>query len=187
MMKKIMALWDEDEEYVYRLQELLSRRDSFPFTVSAYTDMEAFREELNKGRFALVLGSEVFYGTVCEAEGKKRPPVILLKDKSGENIRKEIMEKYPSQAETLYANAGDKKTLLIGVFSPVCRSIQTSFSLLTGQFLAKKGSVLYLNFEPFSGLNCLLENAADRVVGQAVVRAEIPEADVAGPGGKGQE
>ena len=52
--------------------------------------------------------------------------------------------------------------MLLGVFSPVCHSICTSFSLLLGQFLAKKASVLYLNFEPFSGLPVLLGDMGGR-------------------------
>jgi cellulose biosynthesis protein BcsQ len=48
------------------------------------------------------------------------------------------------------------------VYSPVGRDIQTSFSLLTGQYLAKKKRVLYLNLEPFSGLSEMLDNRVDR-------------------------
>ncbi len=175
-MKGIMALCDKDEEYVYRLQELLSRRESFPFTVSSYTDREAFRAELKKGRFSLVLASDAFYRDAQQADEEKRAFLMLLKDKnsdieaavyinkyqSGEIIRQEIMDKFAPEGGAAIEGAGDKKTVLIGVFSPVCRSIQTSFSLLMGQFLAKKGNVLYLNFEPFSGLSGLLNSPGDR-------------------------
>ncbi len=175
-MKGIMALCDKDEEYVYRLQELLSRRESFPFTVSSYTDREAFRAELKRGRFGLVLASDDFYRDAQQADEDKRAFLMLLKDKdsdieaavcinkyqSGEKIRQEIMDKYTPEGGAAIEGAGDKKTVLTGVFSPVCRSIQTSFSLLMGQFLAKKGSVLYLNFEPFSGLSGLLNSPGDR-------------------------
>ena len=175
-MKEIMALCDKDEEYVYRLQELLSRRESFPFTVGVYSDREAFKQELKKGHFSLILASEEFYRQVCEVYGEDHPPLILLKEKnsvteaelyirkyqSGEKIRQEIMEKYAPVPGATAGNKGDKKTLLYGVFSPVGKSIQTSFSLLVGQNLAKKGSVLYLNFEPFSGLAGLLSGSGDR-------------------------
>ena len=175
-MKDIMALCDKDEEYVYRLQELLSQRESFPFTVSGYSDREAFRQELKKGRFSLVLASEGFYRDVCELDEDRRPPLMLLKEKngipeasayirkyqSGEKIRQEIMEKYAPQTGSAFGGKGDKKTVLYGVFSPVGRSIQSSVSLLMGEMMAKKGSVLYLNFEPFSGLAGLLSGSGDR-------------------------
>ncbi len=175
-MKGIMALCDKDEEYVYRLQELLSRRESFPFTVSAYTDREAFKAELKKGRFALVLAAEDFYRDAQQQDTERKTALMLLEDKnsanasaaginkyqSGEKIRQEIMEKYSPDNAGAIDGAGNKKTVLLGVYSPICRSLQTSFSLLMGQFLAKKGSVLYLNFEPFSGLSGLLNSPGDR-------------------------
>ena len=41
----------------------------------------------------------------------------------------------------------------IGVYSPVGRSMKTSFSVVLGQMLSKKNRVLYLNFESFSGMD----------------------------------
>ena len=175
-MKDIMALCDKDEEYVYRLQELLSQRESFPFTVSGYSDREAFKQELKKRRFSLVLASEGFYRDVCELDDEGRPPMMLLKEtnsipdaasyirkyQSGEKIRQEIMEKYAPRTEGNIGGKGDKKTRLYGVFSPLGKNTQSSFSLLLGQFLAKKSSVLYLNFEPFSGLSGLMNGSGDR-------------------------
>ncbi|MDR2547270.1 MAG: hypothetical protein LBC96_07155 [Lachnospiraceae bacterium] len=45
---------------------------------------------------------------------------------------------------------------IVGVFSPVKRCLQTTFSLTMGQILAKKYRTLYLNFECFSGLGRLM-------------------------------
>ncbi len=174
-MKSILALCDRDEEYVYRLQELLSRRESFPFTVCSYTDREAFRQEMKKKKFSLVVASEGFYKDARELDKDGEIQLILLKGteddtgneeyirkyQSGEKIRQEIMENYAPKGTEVKA-AGNKKTRVYGVFSPVCREVQTSVSLLLGQFLAKKGSVLYLNFEPFSGLPGLLNGSSDR-------------------------
>lgn len=174
-MKSIMALCDKDEEYVYRLQELLSRRESFPFTVSSYTDREAFRQEMKNKRFSIVVASEGFYTDARELDRDGDTQLILLKStedenentgyirkyQSGEKIRQEIMENYAPKGTDIKA-AGNKKTKVYGVFSPICREVQTSFSILYGEFLAKRGSVLYLNFEPFSGLPGLLNGSTDR-------------------------
>ena len=45
----------------------------------------------------------------------------------------------------------DSKTQFVGIYSPVARSMKTSFSIVLGQMLAKKKRVLYLNFESFTG------------------------------------
>ena len=78
----------------------------------------------------------------------------IRKYQSGEEIRKQLME-IISESEVAgpVMKSSEKQTKVIGIFSPVCREIQTSFSLLMGQFLAKKQRVLYLNLEPFSGLS----------------------------------
>ncbi|MCR5249439.1 MAG: hypothetical protein K6E50_02400 [Lachnospiraceae bacterium] len=175
MKKDLMALCDADGAYVYRLQELLARRGSFPFRISVCTERNSFREELKKGVFSLVLAGDGFYEDVMAMEESKRPLLLRLGEKdvgetegtvwkyqSGEKIRQKIMDHYAAKARVVRSAEGGHATTLLGVFSPVCRSIQTSFSLLMGQFLAKKSSVLYLNFEPFSGLQKLLGGAGDR-------------------------
>lgn len=41
----------------------------------------------------------------------------------------------------------------IGVYSPIRRSLQTTFAMTIGQMLAEKKKVLYLNFENYSGFS----------------------------------
>ena len=172
MRKNILALCDTDEAYIYRLRELLLGRGSFPLTVSCFTDEESFVEKLKKTEPALILAGEAFYRLAESIPD--HPPLLLLKEgtgdtpakdyiwkyQSGEKIRRQLMERCAKDTAPAPApgKGRNKKTELVAVFSPVCRSIQTSFSLLMGQFLAKNGSVLYLNFEPFSGLSRLLKN-----------------------------
>ncbi len=161
MRKNVIAICDRDERYVYRLQEVLGSRESFPFQVSVFTDPDAFKESFGKGAYSLVLAGEGFYdpserGMVYlkEKGDEGKAEHSILKYQSGESIRREIMGVYEQiykKVETV--SGGGKSTELIGIFSPVCREIQTSFSILMGQFLAKDHKVLYLNFEPFSGLS----------------------------------
>ncbi len=183
MRKKKMAVCDANEQYVYRLQEILLQRESFPFEVEVYTSLEMLCEQWRKRDFAMILVSEEFSEALlqyAEGEGKEgKERIVILRERRKEGseqkqirkfqsaiaIRQEIMqiaadmEQSRAQEE---AATGHKRTELIGIFSPVNRDLQTSFSLLMGQFLARKKSVLYLNLEPFSGLAGMLECKGER-------------------------
>ena len=169
-----MAICDSDKNYAYRLQEVLTKRESFPLSVSVYTDVGQLRTEDLK-QFRILLADGKIYEELSKDTAKRERLVLLdsgenikagksiRKYQSGEDIRKQLMEVYAEWAVAGdMAKNGGRHTTVIGIFSPVCREIQTSFSLLMGQFLAKKNRVLYLNFEPFSGLSGLLDHSGDR-------------------------
>ena len=149
MRRNILALCDTDEAYIYRLRELLLSRGSFPLTVSCFTEENSFLEKLKKTEPALILAGESFY-RLAETM-PEHPPLLLLKEaagesavkdhiwkyQSGEKIRRQLMEHCAAETAPAPGKGGRKKTELVAVFSPVCRSIQTSFSLLMGQFLSQ--------------------------------------------------
>ncbi|MCR5118536.1 MAG: hypothetical protein K6B44_02810 [Lachnospiraceae bacterium] len=170
MKDKILAVCTVDEAYAKRLQDALSERDAFPFSVFIYTKSENLG---NSEKISLYLADETFYEGLKNA-GKA---LILLKSRengpeaeryiwkyqSAEDIRKQLLDYYSELADTGASGNGKKhSTKVIGIFSPVAKSIQTSFSLLMGQFLAKRSKVLYLNLEPFSGLSKLMSDCNNR-------------------------
>lgn len=170
MKNNRLAICDPDEKYMEKLQQHLISRSSFPFSVSIYRDIAEFQKENEKKEFEIILAGESMF--LALEENKVSGMVILLQDKgmavgkagriirkyqSAEAIRKKILELYADWNGTVkIGGTVQKDSSLIGVYSPLGRCVQTSFSLLLGQFLAKKQSVLYLNFEPFSGLSGLL-------------------------------
>lgn len=165
-----LAICDSDKKYMEKLQQYLISRSSFPFSVSIYENMKEFQKENTTKEFQVILAGESMFPDL--EERKITGMVILLQDtgitagkaeriirkyQSAEMIRKKILELYADWNGTVKAHGiVQKDSSLIGVYSPLGRGIQTSFSLLLGQFLAKKQKVLYLNFEPFSGLSGLL-------------------------------
>lgn len=165
-----LAICDSDEKYMEKLQQYLISRSSFPFSVSIYGDIKEFQKENARKGFEVVLVGENMFQDLAEKQSFGM--VILLQDQgsisgkaeriirkyqSAETIRKKILELYADWNGMVKEHGtAQKDSSLIGVYSPLGRCIQTSFSLLLGQFLAKKQSVLYLNFEPFSGLSGLL-------------------------------
>ena len=170
MKNYILAICTADEAYAKRLQEALSEREAFPFSVFIYTKPG---QTDTSGRISLYLADEYFYEKIKNAGGF---PILLRsrengpdaeryiwKYQSADQIRKQLLDYYSELSGTGEQPApGRHSTKVIGIFSPVAKSIQTSFSLLMGQFLAKNSKVLYLNLEPFSGLSKLMSDSNNR-------------------------
>ncbi len=188
MNKKTLAICDSEEKYLYKLQELLEERDSFPFEVAIYTDTEALEKAFRQGRIDILLISDVLESSIDIAGGDKNfekliilldtgtgirsPRPSIFKYQSGEMLRKDILRVYSEHISDQEDNATiggstfigrSRDTMLIGIFSPIGRCLQTSFSVLLGRQLSKDGPTLYLNFEPFAGLDKTLgcENDKD--------------------------
>lgn len=171
MKRKILALCDSEEEYTSRMQEFLCTREELPFEIYAFTDTEKLETSSKKEEIEILLISESDY-----SEKIKELPIgnIYLLNESGqvENDNIEQINKYQSSEKILgqvldfYSKRRDLPRKIktkfpvnvIGVYSPVGRCLQTSFSLAMGQILAKKHKVLYLNFESFSGLGQILQH-----------------------------
>jgi cellulose biosynthesis protein BcsQ len=51
----------------------------------------------------------------------------------------------------------NKNCNIIGVYSPIKRSLKTSFCLTLGQILAKERAVLYINMEEYSGFSTIFQ------------------------------
>ena len=85
MKKERMAICDNDEKYVYRLQELLEQRSSFPFEISVFTGEDKLPEDVRGEKYRLILAGETFYEKMME-KGIREEQLLLLK--SSEKCRR---------------------------------------------------------------------------------------------------
>lgn len=171
MDKKILAIFDSEEGYAYRLMEFISGKTNLPFEIYVFTEESRFYSCSGIKDIECLLVSESVYSQ--EVEALKIPHIIILSE-SGENLNKalhhinkyqscenifhQIMEYYTDKSETVPTTirTGLKKMQIIGVYTPVGRCLQTTFSLTLGQMLAKRYKTLYLNFEIYSGFSRML-------------------------------
>lgn len=171
MDKKILAIFDSEEGYAYRLMEFISGKTNLPFEIYVFTEESRFYSCSGIKDIECLLVSESVYSQ--EVEALKIPHIIILSE-SGENLNKalhhinkyqscenifhQIMEYYTDKSETVPTTirTGLKKMQIIGVYTPVGRCLQTTFSLTLGQMLAKQYKTLYLNFEIYSGFSRML-------------------------------
>lgn len=170
MDNRILAICDPEENYAYRMMEVLQVKKDIPFEIHVFTQVGRFIEFNRKAEVECLLVSESAY---CDAIQDLAISHVIILNESGElteenklyNIYKyqsadhivsEILNYYSEKA---VGRAGrrigilHKNRKIIGIYTPVKRCLQTTFSMTLGQMLARNHKTLYLNFECFSGLS----------------------------------
>ena len=172
-MDALLAICDYEKKYVYKLAEYLSGKKHFPFRVMAFDNIEKLGVFLKENPVEILLlgetmeekslvetkSGQTFYLSEENRESGKEHPFIY-KYQSGTAIMKKIIELYAEgegERKVQREEKGKRPMEIIGVYSPIGRCLQTSFSLILGQILAKEKRCLYLNFEAYSGFSRLLE------------------------------
>lgn len=169
--EKILALCDSEEEYAQLMTEFLKRQRDLPWKIHTYTSAEQLLKE-EKSSPELLVVSESAY---CEALQSFQAVQTVVLNETGVIRWEDVpcVDKYQQAGEVLkyllavYMEKADTQlprltkncdTTFIGNYSPVHRSMQTSFSLTMSQLLAKNHPTLYLNFEHYAGMGELLPN-----------------------------
>ena len=173
MDKRILAIFDSEENYAYRLMEFISEKVNLPFEIYVFTEEDKFYSCAGTTDIECLLISESVYKQ--EVEALKIPHIIILSEngeslskalhhinkyQSCENILHEVMEYYTDQAGDVPAlRTRGRRMRIIGIYTPVGRCLQTTFSLTLGQMLARRYKTLYLNFEIYSGFGKILSRS----------------------------
>lgn len=172
LKKNILAVCDEEQDYAYHFLDYLSRpggRENFPFEVQVFTEKDSWERFPDRKTVQFLLVSQSLYEryageweaahVVILAEGREGPPgeLWINKYQSVEAVVRKVLEIAAQNGLLPPAVPGDQRHMkLIGIYSPVGRCLQTTFSVTLGQLLARRHKVLYLNFECFSGFEKML-------------------------------
>lgn len=170
---KVMALCDTEEEYARLMTEFLRRHKDLPWELHTYTSVEELLEREKHCPVAMLVVAESAY---TEELQRLQPGRTVVLNESGVLRWKELpcVDKYQQAEEVLryllavYMEIADvqfprlrrnSNVVFIGNYSPVRRSMQTSFALTMSQLLAREHRTLYLNFEHYAGIAELLPDA----------------------------
>ncbi len=177
MDKNVLVVCDLEVDYAMKLSEYLGKKKNVPFDVHAFTDLSAFADFAGKNRIDILLISEEAHyelrnmiGTFDikeirvlaeEVSGESFSGCkMIYKYQSAEKLLKEVMCLYAESDERIISGAAMAcETKLIGVYSPVKRSLKTSFAMTLGQVLSEKERALYINLEEYSGFNHLMRTS----------------------------
>lgn len=179
--RNIFAVCDLEVEYAYHFMEYLSRKKNIPFEIRVFTSAQTLLDFVKEHPVELLLISE---NAMCDDIQEQDIGQILI---LSEGIVPESTYEYPSiykyqpSAQVVreaLACYGEKRHIpppllqtdrkhveIIGIYSPVGRTMKTTFALTLGQVLAKSRAVLYLNLEEYSGFEYLLEKNYDQTLG----------------------
>lgn len=174
MNKKTLVIYDEDSLYAGRLQQFLCKKEGNYFQVLSFTDKEdLYRVYQIQGSVKpeILLVAENCFETRLSVLGAKHIFILnetglrkyseyvnLNKYQSAETLFQQILLEYAErEKEVVPRFYGKKKAKIIGVYTPISRCFQTGFSLALSQMLGRKGRVLYINFEQYSGFSRLFQ------------------------------
>lgn len=166
-MKKVVAMYEQEEAYGKNLAEYINRRESVPFEMQVFSQADKLSAYLQGHTPQLLLLSE---GSSLESYGEireKADEVVYLTGQKeqvqGQNG--DYIYKYQPTDQILnqlIQHIGSKEQRdnailqtscpIYGVYSPVGRCGKTTFSLLLGELLSRRRSVLYIGFDELSFL-----------------------------------
>lgn len=174
MKSKALVIFDKDALYATRLQQFLCKREGNHFQVFSFTNeadlYSACGKEKNIEPEILLVAESCFCKELSEIGAKH---IFILNEtglrkyseyvnlnkyqSAGELFQQILLEYAEREKEVIPRFYGKKKARIIGVYTPVTRCLQTSFSLTLSQKLGKRGKALYINFEQYSGFSKLFQ------------------------------
>lgn len=158
MREKVIAIYENETDYVRELSGYLSRNTEFPCRVAAFTNEEAFGRYIETEKpDVMLLGEECTYGvdaseTECirlssEKKAEHNGPWIFKYQSAG-NIVREITA-YMDHGESYEIQ--DHSVKIYTVFSPKAGVERSEYARALAKDLGQNGEVLYVDLDPFSG------------------------------------
>ena len=173
-MKRIL-LCDKDRTFISLLERQLSLSLSAgDIQIQSFDDCGKLVEAMGEEEVAaVILADGVATSFDMEAITRRTGNVLFLtQERSAEGIFKfrpvgelvrQIIAYLLEMGEILGdgpgVGGGGKKAQIIGVYSPVRPLLQSTLAITMGQLLGKEKKVLYMNFEPYSGMEYLMQRS----------------------------
>ena len=189
----LIAVCDSDLSYAGRLVEYLRQEAAFPFEIRLYTSAEKLLEDSDtRGADLVVIAQSQYTDAVAQAgfanllmlnesDVLLEEPENISKYQSIANIVMHIRTKCAAGEEPVLPSLRHGRPMVrIGVYTPVTRCLQTTFSMTLGQILAGGHRVLYMNFEAFSGLDKMLARSFRGSVSDLIYYNECAREKLAG-------
>ncbi|SFB09492.1 hypothetical protein SAMN05216249_10919 [Acetitomaculum ruminis DSM 5522] len=174
MYKPLLAIYDDESRYLKAFTDFVAADNNYNFEFVFFSVRDKFIEFLEKKEYDLLLiNANLADEEIIENIEYKEDKLILLSEggikeeflkypvvykyQPLKNLIKEVMKEYAQNSDFLNYSFEEEKTKIYGVYSPVKRSMKTSFAITLGIRLATNKKVLYINLEEYSGLDDVLD------------------------------
>lgn len=171
MKQGMLAIYDLDMDYANCLMDYISEKQGIPLKTVAFTDREELLGFMSKNYVDILLisassmdddiGQQDIGKIILLSAGNIFSEYIgyssIYKYQSTENIIREVLDYYAEIHKNdgmIFIDRGNNE--IIGVYSPVGRTGQTTFALTLGQILSADYSTLYINMEEFAAFDKIL-------------------------------
>ncbi|MEG2305459.1 MAG: hypothetical protein RSC17_08570 [Lachnospiraceae bacterium] len=165
MNRKNFVICDSEQSYAHHLMEMLSIKKEFTLQVRTCTTLESVLELEKNQIIDILLIEESYpkdqrhkinsiYTFVLTRGGNSdiaEDETGIYKYQSSDAIYIQILQACQNKKGELLQMLAKERRKVIGVYSPIHRIGKTTFALILGKELAKRGSVLYLNLEEYAG------------------------------------
>lgn len=180
-MDNILAILDSEKNYTKKLAAFFESRTTMPFSIQAFDNPDKLARYFSGNKAAVLLVHKKKWQPSIrdlanqiillvedkeeerlESDFTDRELPAVCKYQSGEAIAKKVLgicavAKAPLLPECKTECASSTSAEIIGIYTPVGRSLQTSFAITYSRLRAKSQKTLYLNFEVFSGFGTWFE------------------------------
>lgn len=184
MSRPKLAICDPDTVYLGRLDEYIRNHINISMDIYSFTEPQIFcefaeKEEVNllivseknyweledrgglrKFDNILVLDEENLCGAVCEDDGSGKHIEHISKYQPASAISHAVIDmcsRIPEKFMGLWAGSRDGGSRIIGFYTPLSRSGQTTMAVKAGEILSEKSKTILLSFESFSSLGGLIK------------------------------
>lgn len=177
MKANVIAICDENESYCFMLDKYIREHVKLSLEIFDFTNLDDVKKFKFKDNTSLIIISQSLYEELEDLEYRK---ILVLdegelrtKEYESENIKtiskyqvvdsivKEILGICMEDDGLMVGNLPDSKMGIIGLFTPIGRSLQTTFALSLGQELSVNKKVLYLNLEFAAAFEFIMDEHFD--------------------------
>lgn len=167
MSSRNLVICDPETEYASRLAAFLGEKKELAFQVKIYSSLEQVRTIQNEMTIHLfVVSGEYEYESrrtikarkiiVLSKGGQSRlgeDEISIYKYQSGNEIYMQMIQACAADGgEELLHIRKKEEGKIIGIYSPVHRTGQTTFAINKGKEISREHNTLYLNLETYAGL-----------------------------------